>query len=68
MITGRGLTMKGLNYNKIHKYIVTAVCDGPLHIGSSVGGAEEVLIHPVMVSHLFRPPALQAYSAAVVIV
>lgn len=39
--------MKGLNYNKIHKYIVTAVCDGPLHIGSSIGGAEEVLTHPV---------------------
>lgn len=39
--------MKGLNYYKIHKYIVTAVCDGPLHMGSSMGGPEEVLIHPV---------------------
>lgn len=39
--------MKGLNYNIIHKYIVTAVSDGPLHIGSSAGEAEEVLIHPV---------------------
>lgn len=39
--------MKGLNYNRICKYIVTSVCNGPLHIGNAVGGIEEVLVHPV---------------------
>ena len=39
--------MKRLNYNRICKYIVTAVCNGPLHIGNAVGGIEEVLVHPV---------------------
>lgn len=39
--------MKGLNYNRICKYIVTSICNGPLHIGNAVGGIEEVLVHPV---------------------
>ena len=39
--------MAGLKYDKVIKYIISAKCEGPLHIGSSVGGKEEVLIHPV---------------------
>ena len=39
--------MAGLKYDKVIKYIISAKCEGPLHIGSSVGGKEDVLIHPV---------------------
>lgn len=39
--------MAGLKYDKIIKYIVRAKCEAPLHIGSSIGGKEDVLIHPV---------------------
>lgn len=34
-------------YNKIIKYVVTAVCTQPLHFGSAVGGKGEILVHPV---------------------
>ena len=34
-------------YHKVMKYLVTATCTEPLHIGSSTGEKEEVLIHPV---------------------
>ena len=34
-------------YHKVIKYLVTATCTEPLHIGSSTGEKEEVLIHPV---------------------
>ncbi len=34
-------------FRKITKYLVTAECTQPLHIGSALGDKEEVLIHPV---------------------
>jgi CRISPR/Cas system CSM-associated protein Csm3 (group 7 of RAMP superfamily) len=34
-------------YNSITKYAVTAVCEQPMHIGSALGEAETVLVHPV---------------------
>ncbi len=34
-------------FRKITKYLVTAACTRPLHIGSAMGDKEEVLIHPV---------------------
>lgn len=37
----------GMKYQKIIKYLVTAVCTRPLHIGSASGDKEEVLVHPV---------------------
>lgn len=37
----------GMKYQKIIKYLVTAVCTQPLHIGSAFGDKEEVLVHPV---------------------
>lgn len=37
----------GFSYDTITKYIVTAVCAEPLHIGSAMGDKEAVLIHPV---------------------
>ena len=51
--------MAGLKYDKIIKYIFKAKCEGPLHIGSAVGGREDVLIHPVDNS-----PFVQASSIA----
>ncbi len=39
--------MSRLIYDTIIKYRITAECDGPLHVGSAVGGKEEVLTHPV---------------------
>lgn len=36
-----------MKYQKIIKYLVTAVCTQPLHIGSASGDKEEVLVHPV---------------------
>lgn len=33
-------------YQTITKYLVTAVCTQPLHIGSASGEKEEVLVHP----------------------
>lgn len=36
-----------VQYQKVIKYLVTAECTEPLHIGSSSGEKEEVLIHPV---------------------
>lgn len=35
-----------MKYQKIIKYLVTAVCAQPLHIGSASGDKEEVLVHP----------------------
>lgn len=46
-------------YNKITKYIVTAVCTEPLHIGSAMGEKEAVLVHPVD-----NLPFIQATSIA----
>lgn len=37
----------GISFQKITKYLVTAVCTQPLHIGSALGDKEEVLVHPV---------------------
>lgn len=34
-------------YRFVDKYMVSARCSSPLHIGSAVGGREEVLLHPV---------------------
>lgn len=51
--------MAGLKYDTVIKYVIRAVCDGPLHIGSSLGGKEEVLIHPVN-----RQPFIQASGIA----
>lgn len=51
--------MAGLKYDEIIKYVVHAKCEGPLHIGSSVGGKEDVLIHPVD-----HAPFIQASSIA----
>lgn len=46
-------------YHKIIKYLVTAVCTEPLHIGSAMGDKEEVLVHPVD-----NVPFIQATSIA----
>lgn len=51
--------MAGLKYNQITRYKVTAICEGPLHIGSAIGGKEEVLIDP-----LNNRPFVQASSIA----
>lgn len=51
--------MAGLKYDKIIKYVVRAKCESPLHVGSSVGGKEEVLVHPT--DHM---PFIQASSIA----
>ncbi len=51
--------MAGLKYDKIVKYVIRAKCEGPLHIGSSIGGKEDVLIHPVD-----KSPFIQASSIA----
>ncbi len=48
-----------MRYDKIVKYDIKAKCGGPLHVGSSVGGKEEVLIHPVS-----GQPFLQATGIA----
>ena len=34
-------------YHKVIKYLVAATCTEPLHIGSSTGEKESVLVHPV---------------------
>ncbi|MCM1057449.1 MAG: RAMP superfamily CRISPR-associated protein [Firmicutes bacterium] len=36
-----------MKYQKVIKYLVTAVCTQPFHIGSASGDQEEVLVHPV---------------------
>lgn len=46
-------------YNHIDKYTVLAECSSPLHIGSAMGGKEEVLLHPVD-----NKPFIQASSIA----
>lgn len=51
--------MTGLKYNQVTRYQVTACCEGPLHIGSAIGGKEEVLIDPVE-----NKPFVQASSIA----
>lgn len=38
--------MAAMKYQKIVKYLVSAVCAQPLHIGSASGNKEEVLVHP----------------------
>lgn len=38
--------MADVKYRKIVKYLVSAVCTQPLHIGSASGDKEEVLAHP----------------------
>ena len=47
------------NYAVITKYVVTAECTTPLHIGNAVGSKDEVLIHPVD-----NKPFIQASSIA----
>lgn len=47
------------NYAVITKYVVTAECTDPLHIGNAVGSKDEVLIHPVD-----NKPFIQASSIA----
>lgn len=49
----------GIEFQKITKYLVKAVCTQPLHIGSALGDKEEVLIHPVD-----DEPFIQATSIA----
>jgi CRISPR/Cas system CSM-associated protein Csm3 (group 7 of RAMP superfamily) len=34
-------------YHSVTKYAVTAVCEQPMHIGSAIGDADTVLVHPV---------------------
>lgn len=46
-------------YNQVGKYIITAKCETPLHIGSAVGDKSEVLTHPVE-----NVPFIQATSLA----
>ena len=46
-------------YRSIVKYVVTAICTQPLHVGNAVGEKEQVLVHPV--NHL---PFVQASSIA----
>lgn len=36
-----------IQYSNVVKYLVTAICIEPLHIGSAMGEEETVLIHPV---------------------
>ena len=48
-----------VNFDKIVKYTINSVCESNLHIGSSVGGKEEVLVHPVT-----GVPFIQASSIA----
>lgn len=49
----------GIAFREMTKYLVTAVCTQPLHIGSALGDKEEVLIHPVD-----DEPFIQAASIA----
>ena len=51
--------MAVLEYDKVIKYKATITCDSPLHIGSSEGGKEEILVHPVT-----NLPFVQASSLA----
>lgn len=39
--------MERARYSQVDKYLIKAVCIEPLHVGSSDGEKEEVLIHPV---------------------
>lgn len=48
-----------MKYQKVIKYLVTAVCTQPLHIGSAFGEKEEVLVHPTDAM-----PFIQASSLA----
>ena len=48
-----------MKYQKVVKYLVTAVCAQPLHIGSASGEKEEVLVHPTDAM-----PFIQASSLA----
>lgn len=48
-----------IQYSNVVKYLVTAICTEPLHIGSATGEKETVLIHPVDGS-----PFVQASSLA----
>lgn len=51
--------MAGLKYNQVIRYKIMAICEGPLHIGSTIGGKEEVLIDPIE-----NRPFVQASSIA----
>ncbi len=51
--------MERTHYSQIDKYVIKAVCQEPLHIGSSRGDKEEVLTHPVD-----RVPFIQASGLA----
>lgn len=46
-------------YSRVDKYVIKAVCQEPLHVGSSNGDKEEVLTHPVD-----NIPFIQAASLA----
>ncbi|MBQ9887297.1 MAG: hypothetical protein IJM37_10650 [Lachnospiraceae bacterium] len=48
-----------IQYNTIVKYLVTAVCKEPMHVGSGLGDKENVLVHPVD-----NMPFIQATSIA----
>ena len=47
------------HYQYVDKYVVSARCSSPLHIGSAMGGKEEVLLHPVD-----REPFIQSSGIA----
>ena len=60
-----------LDYRKIIKYKVKAICTEPLHIGNALGNKEEVLIHPIddipfiqaaSIAGVFRAYHKKAYS------
>ena len=36
-----------MQYNKVLKYYIEARLSGPLHIGSSFGDKNQILVHPV---------------------
>ena len=64
------MTVK-MKYQKIVKYLVSAACTQPLHIGSASGNKEEVLVHPVdgmpfiqaqSISGVLRQYCAQAYG------
>ena len=50
---------KKIQYSNVVKYLVTAICTEPLHIGSATGEKETVLLHPVD-----GKPFIQASSLA----
>lgn len=47
-----------MKYQKIIKYLISAVCVQPLHIGSAFGDKEEVLVHPTDGMPFIQAPSI----------